>query len=129
MRLVCLALLALASCGRIGFDPIGEVDSTPGVQRITAGSLFTCVIRSDHTAWCWGSSRYRELGRDSLDGQRFPVRVDALVGHELVSIAAGAGAVCALESTGTVWCWGDNDFGELGQGTTAPSPLPIAVTQ
>jgi hypothetical protein len=48
-------------------------------------------------------------------------------GHAFAAVTAGLRHSCALDNTGTAWCWGDNTYGELGDGTQTPSATPVAV--
>jgi alpha-tubulin suppressor-like RCC1 family protein len=100
-----------------------------GVAAVAAGGSHACALLTDGTARCWGGDAFGELG----DGiQQFaqtgvePVRV-ALTG--ITALAAGGYQSCALLADGTVSCWGNNEWGELGSGPRAlfdstPTPVP-----
>ncbi len=96
------------------------------------GGLDTCALDSTGAAYCWGANSDGALGDgDNSSGYSdVPVRVDssgALAGKTLTQIAAGSDGGCVLDSLGTAFCWGDNDFGELGDGSTNSSSVPVAV--
>lgn len=96
----------------------------PGVTTMSAGAAHACAVRIDRTVWCWGSAADGRLGDGTIgDTQNLrttPVRVrrgsSALTG--VTRVAAGASFTCALRANGTVWCWGNGDLGQLGDGTT-----------
>jgi len=80
---------------------------------IASGAAFTCGLGTDSLAYCWGQNTYGMLGdSSSAAGRSSPGPVAG--GHHFASLTAGWNHVCALEATGTAWCWGSNLFGELG---------------
>jgi len=94
-----------------------------GVAKVAAGDFHTCAVRRDGSAWCWGDGSYGQLGDgDSGTGHRRtkPVEVRRGSGHltGVEQISAGAAHACALRTDGSVWCWGDDEVGQLGDGTT-----------
>ncbi|HEY0988403.1 MAG TPA: hypothetical protein VGD80_15170, partial [Kofleriaceae bacterium] len=120
-------------CDADGACPVGEVCSADNrcepeagtcVDELTAGDEHTCVIREDHTAWCWGRNGSGQLGDGTTELRGAPVRV---VGDtKFVAIAAGNSHTCALAEDTGVWCWGNNDAGQLGGGL-ADSKQPVQV--
>jgi alpha-tubulin suppressor-like RCC1 family protein len=96
-----------------------------------AESLHACAVMNDGTARCWGSNRDGQLGDGStLNAPMPPVVVRTASGSPMIgvaSLATGQTHTCALLEAGTVSCWGDNERGQLGDGTTDPSMVPIAV--
>ena len=98
--------------------------------QITAGGGQACALDSTGAAYCWGYNHYGELGDGSTANSTVPVPVDTsgvLAGKTLIQISAAAHGVCALDSAGTAYCWGDNEFGGLGDGSTANSSIPVPV--
>jgi alpha-tubulin suppressor-like RCC1 family protein len=96
---------------------------------VTAGSAHTCARKGDGTLWCWGYNVFGQLGDGTTTDRASPVQVTAL-GTSVVQVAAGSSHTCALEADGSVWCWGLNQQGEIGDGTqTVPGkPTPVQVT-
>lgn len=93
------------------------VPSSSGcLLSVSAGEEHTCAIKADHTAWCWGSNEFGELGIGTRSDEPTPtptaVKMPAGVGF--TQIALGAEHTCALSSDGGVWCWGTNADGQLG---------------
>lgn len=100
-----------------------------GWTSVSAGGRHTCGMRPDGTLWCWGHNTWGELGigTSGLGAEKsFPVQVDAGTAT-WASTSAGGGHVCAIRSDGTLWCWGFNFNGEVGDGTTAERSSPVQV--
>ncbi len=93
---------------------------------ITAGVAHTCALAGAGTVLCWGSNEFGQLGNGSTTSITSPIQVVGLT-SSTVSVAAGSESTCALIATGTVWCWGDNSSGQLGNGTFTPSTVPVQV--
>src|SRR4051794_2596433 len=87
-----------------------------------SGYDHTCGLKSDLTVRCWGDNEDGQLGAGDTAEHDFPVTV--LVDGSLTTLknvkqlAVGQNHSCALKKNGTVWCWGSNSSGELGEGTT-----------
>lgn len=95
-----------------------------GAIAIAAGEYHTCVLLSAGTVECWGDNSYGQLGNGTScyptgtnPCPNTPVAVSGLT--NVAAIAAGGSNTCALLSTGTVECWGDNTYGQLGNGSSA----------
>jgi len=97
---------------------------------ITAGALHTCALLNTGAVNCWGYNSAGQLGDGSTTNRLAPVAVNAFtVGSATaVSITAGYNHTCALLNTGAVNCWGYNGDGQLGNGSTADSLVPVAVS-
>ncbi|MGH2902659.1 MAG: RCC1 domain-containing protein [Solirubrobacteraceae bacterium] len=94
---------------------------------VTAGGLGTCATLSGGKVDCWGYGEFGELGDGKTENSSVPVAVSGIT--EAVAVAAvGDFQACARLSTGTIDCWGDNEDGELGDGTTENSSVPVAVS-
>ena len=97
------------------------------VMNVSTGSEHACAIDSQGAALCWGVNERGQLG----DGtQRFsqlaPVGVVGL-DSGMASIAAGAEGTCAVTTSGSVKCWGQNLYGQLGNGTNGSVLAPEQV--
>lgn len=93
---------------------------------VTGGSTFSVALRSDGTVWTWGTNHDGELGNGTTVGPRpFPGQVSGLTG--ITAISAGAEHGLALRADGTVWSWGYNSDGQIGDGTTTDRPTPVHV--
>ena len=114
----------------------GGTGDLMGVVAIAGGSDHSLALKSDGTAWAWGYNSNGELGNNSTTGSNTPVQVEGPGGTGylmgVVAIAGGSSHSLALKSDGTVWAWGYNYDGELGNGTTTTtspygSSTPVQV--
>lgn len=94
--------------------------------RLAAGSSYTCVIADDGETWCWGSNVYRQLGDGTQTNRDGPVHVTAL-SVQATAIAAGWNHTCILTPAGGAQCWGLNQFGQLGNGSTTETDAAVDV--
>lgn len=96
--------------------------------RIATGAFHSCAITVAGGVVCWGLNGYGQLGTGVGTGSSTtPVAVTGL-GGKVDSIVATANTTCALTNVGGVECWGQNSFGQLGNGTTTHSPVPVDVS-
>jgi alpha-tubulin suppressor-like RCC1 family protein/PKD repeat protein len=103
-----------------------RVTGLTGVQSISTDYFDTCARRGDGTAWCWGADHFGELGDRAPAAQRLkPVEVLGLA--DVSAIDAGYDHTCARRSDRTAWCWGRNNYGQLGNGKTADRLAPVRV--
>jgi len=104
------------------------VSGLTGVVAIAARNDFSLALKSDGTVWAWGGNSYGQLGDGTTTSRTTPVQVSGLGG--VTGISAGGSYnsfAAALKNDGTVWAWGDNGNGQLGDGTTTSSTTPIQV--
>jgi alpha-tubulin suppressor-like RCC1 family protein len=100
------------------------------VAAVATGSAHTCAVRSDGAVLCWGAGDQGQLGDGSNSGRALAGAPLVKSGAPLsaVAIAAGAAHTCVAESGGEVWCWGNGERGQLGDGTASGAPTPTAVS-
>jgi alpha-tubulin suppressor-like RCC1 family protein len=105
-----------------------QVSGLANMVAIAAGQDFSAALRSDGTVWTWGGNGRGDLGDNSGTRQTLPVRVTTLPTN-IVAIAAGDLHMLALDATGTVWAWGQNSRGEIGDGSSAfTRDLPVVLS-
>jgi alpha-tubulin suppressor-like RCC1 family protein len=111
----------------VGVDPF-TVGSASAVS-IAAGVDHTCAVLNTGAVNCWGNNSDGQLGNGNTNNSSAPVAVNAFtdVTGTAVSITAGNLHTCAVLNTGAVNCWGDNSYGQLGNGNTTSSSAPVAV--
>ena len=104
-----------------------------GVVAVSAGGSHSLALCSDGTLAAWGYSYYGQLGNGTTTSSSVPVAVTTagtpLAGKAMVAISAGGTHSLALCSDGTLAAWGYNVYGQLGNGTTTDSSVPVAVTR
>jgi alpha-tubulin suppressor-like RCC1 family protein len=113
----------------------GPVDLGGGhtAKAVAAGGTQTCAILDDSTVKCWGSNAYGELGYGKSGSVLSPSTVgtvDLGTGRTAVAITAGDYHTCAILDNGSVECWGQGDFGQLGYGnpkTVGATDTPASV--
>jgi alpha-tubulin suppressor-like RCC1 family protein len=108
-----------------------EVPGLTGVTKISAGGQFSLALRSDGTVWAWGRNQLGQLGDGATTDSEIPVQVTGL--SHVTSISAGFDASLATRTRGTtaitsVWAWGGNAAGQLGDGTLTGHLTPEQVT-
>ncbi len=107
--------------------PVGVVGLTSGVVAISSGEDHSCAVTGAGAVQCWGSDEYGELGDGStMSSSEVPVDVVGL-SSGVVAVSAGYYHSCALTTAGAVLCWGDNESGELGDGSITDSAVPGGV--
>ena len=127
------AVKCWGAAGRTG-DGSNTLRSTPvdvsglssGVIQIAAGHIHTCALLSTGAVRCWGSNSRGGLGDGTGNDRLSPVNVSGL-SSGVIAISAGELHTCALLSTGAAKCWGWNDFGGIGIGTTGDRNTPQDV--
>ncbi len=99
----------------------------PTLTSLALGWQHTCGLTSGGAAYCWGDNTMGGLGDGTITARGTPTQVIGGLTFQVLA-AIGAGHTCGLASSGTAYCWGDNEAGELGDGTTANrlTPTPVA---
>jgi len=117
--------------GRLGdgttttrFDPVPIMPGTKWVY-VSAWN-HSAAIRDDGTLWTWGLNQFGQLGNGAANTavNNIPVQVGGDSWH---SVAAGIRYTMGIRADGSLWAWGNNQFGQLGDGTTTSSFVPVRV--
>ena len=103
-----------------------QVEGLPPVVALCAGAYHDLALDKDGRVWSWGSNDSGQLGRNSRNKEMQPGPVEGLP-RDIVMIAAGETHSLALQSDGTVWAWGGNRHGQLGDGGSRSQAVPHRV--
>ncbi len=114
-------------CGSACETPVEVTGLGSGVAAIAAGGHHTCAITIAGALKCWGYNIDGQLGDGTTTIRTTPVDVVGL-GSGVASVVAGGHHTCAVTTSGGVKCWGLNEDGQLGDGTTLDRTTPVNVT-
>ena len=130
---IILAVAGLAACNEtsapiLRYPVLDEVGQS-NWKTVSVGAEHTCALDTDGTAYCWGSNQYGQLGvtvtdtvcttsSTSFSCSDIPVPVSTSL--KFLSISAGQRHTCAITVDDAAYCWGANDQGQSGSGTTGP---------
>jgi alpha-tubulin suppressor-like RCC1 family protein len=130
--------------GHNGYGQLGDGTTTTQSSPVQIGSLTTWAsvkcgpgqtyaIKTDGTLWAWGYNNVGQLGDGTTANRSSPVQVGSLTNWKQVVIGNGAFStydargVWALKTDGTLWAWGSNNYGQLGDGTTTNKSSPVQI--
>ncbi|HSL69553.1 MAG TPA: Ig-like domain-containing protein [Longimicrobiales bacterium] len=110
-----------------------EVAGNHRFISIATGQAHACGVTIDGIVLCWGWNQFGQLGSESTgscahDGAPCSTSPQPIAGTlRFRAVTAGYGHTCALDESNAAWCWGTNEEGQLGDGTRAPSSVPVRV--
>ncbi|MDD5397204.1 MAG: fibronectin type III domain-containing protein, partial [Candidatus Moranbacteria bacterium] len=107
------------------FDGNGELS---GVIAIAAGNGYSLALKDDGTIWAWGSNSKGQLGNGTNVDSNLPVQVSIARQVSIVSSGVDSETTLVVTSDGNVWAWGEGSLGQLGNGTSADSNVPVQVS-
>lgn len=105
-----------------------EVPGLLNAIQVEAGEEHSVALLENGTVWVWGSNSYGQLGAGTTDSSSHPTPQQVGSLSNIVQVAVGYNFNLALRNDGTVWAWGHNYNGQLGDGTTTPRPTPVPVS-
>ncbi len=99
-------------------------------EELSAGGIHTCARTTGGSVFCWGGNQVGQIGNAMPSSPVLSPEKVTLLGDDVAGIAAGATHTCARKTDGSVWCWGANQQGQVGDGTTqSPRPAPVLVPE
>ena len=93
-------------------------------SQVSAGEYFTAAVKTDGTLWTWGTNSDGQLGNNTLTGQSSPITT-AGGGTTWNQVSVGQGIAGAVKTDGTLWMWGNNQVGQLGDNTQTRRSSPV----
>lgn len=115
-------------------SPISDVlaslspeEKLANVIKVSIGEDHICALIKDGKINCWGKNTIGQLGNGTTTNSNIPVEVSAGEGESYVDVAAGKEFTCGILSSGSLKCWGKNNYGQLGNGGVVSSNVPVSV--
>ncbi|MDH5718124.1 MAG: DUF4215 domain-containing protein, partial [Spirochaetia bacterium] len=107
----------------------GQIGTNNTWQSISTGGSHTLAIKSDGTLWAWGENSSGQLGDGTTINRDTPDQIGTDTNWQFVSAGGSysGGFSIAIKTNGTLWAWGDNWNGQLGNGTTTDNHTPIQI--
>jgi alpha-tubulin suppressor-like RCC1 family protein len=100
-----------------------KVGTASNWREVAAGDTHSVALQKDETLWTWGSNAYGQLGLNSKTVRNIPVKVTTPASAKWSQITAAADHTLALQSNGSLWAWGRNNFSQLGSSGAEPELL------
>ncbi|MDH5216249.1 MAG: Ig-like domain-containing protein, partial [Gammaproteobacteria bacterium] len=131
--------------GQLSVDPIG-LTATATPQQIPGSEwndisfshdasnnnghyeFHGCASKQDGSIWCWGANSFGQLGQDTLEINYTPQQEHSLK-QDWYSVTSGGFFTCAMDSSSETWCWGNTEYGNLGNGESQGSAIPRQEAQ
>lgn len=107
--------------------PVEVPSLKTGVLAVSAGSYHTCALTTGGGVKCWGLNNHGQLGDGTTTSKWIPIDASGLA-TGITSVTAGLDYTCALGAAGGVKCWGLNNYGQLGDGSTSSRLMPVDVS-
>jgi alpha-tubulin suppressor-like RCC1 family protein len=116
-----------------GFNPNPQkVQGLEDAVQVVTGEYHSCALREDGQVYCWGYGGNGQLGDEDTNSHRTPVKVEGM--NSVIDITAGTRFTCAIQrnselhnNAGQTWCWGRNNYGQLGNGNENRREYPVRV--
>jgi len=96
--------------------------------QVSPGANASCGVTKTLVAYCWGNNSLGQLGNGATTNSASPIKIVSTLTFSSVSMGTLQFFGCGLATTGAAYCWGYNDYGQLGNGNFATSVSPVAVT-
>ena len=93
--------------------------------RVASGKDFKIALKTDKTAWAWGNNSHGQLGTNTSTNISAPSQINNNNLKEYAEISAGSRFTASIKTDGSLWCWGENKFGQLGNNTANDKSSPV----
>jgi hypothetical protein len=105
-------------------SPVQTVSTGNNWKQVSAGFYFTGAVKTDGTLWIWGGGLGGRLGTNSTIDRSSPVQTIS-TGNNWKQVALGLNHSAAIKTDGTLWLWGTNSYGALGNNSTTNRSSPV----
>jgi len=105
-------------------SPVQTVAFGKNWKQVSCGDRYTASIKTDGTLWCWGYNIYGQLGDNTVVNKSSPVQTVAF-GNNWKQVSCGVVNTASIKTDGTLWAWGYNLDGGLGDNTTTNKTSPV----
>jgi len=105
-------------------SPVQTITGGTNWKQVSCGSRSTAAIKTDGTLWTWGYNLYGQLGDNTGTDRSSPVQT-ITGGTSWKQVSCGRYFTAAVKTDGTLWAWGDNGYGELGDNTGTSRSSPV----
>jgi trimeric autotransporter adhesin len=95
-------------------------------KQVSTGSFHTAAVKTDGTLWTWGNGTNGQLGDNTITSKSIPVTTFA-GGTDWKQVAGGGRHTAAIKTDGTLWAWGQNTYGQLGDNTITSKSIPVTT--
>ncbi len=106
------------------YEPLQEYWETNDWSSVSAGGNHTVAIKTDGSLWAWGENSRGQLGDGTVTNSTIPVR-EYTKANDWSSVSAGGNHTVATKTDGSLWTWGANSSGQLGDGLTVMKTIPV----
>ena len=97
------------------------------IARVACGRYHTVALSTDGQVYTWGSNSIGQLGNGNTTDSKIPVRIEIEGGKRISKVYAGLWSTAALTEDGQLYMWGNNRYGQLGDGSTTDKYTPVKV--
>ncbi len=106
-----------------------QITTEKKFKEIVAGDYHSLAIDKEGKLWSWGRNQKGQLGNNTTTDSNNLIRVQVEDSISFKAIAAGIINSMAIDENGTLWTWGDNSHGQLGNGTTSLGKVPVKIKE
>ena len=96
-------------------------------QKIAVGGNHNLALKTDNTLWTWGSNNVGQLGNGNNINSNIPIKIGNATNWSQIAAGVSGDHSLAIKTDGTLWAWGYNFYGQLGDGTSANRNAPIQI--